>query len=266
MPSDPQVRALIPTGVGINCEAETAHALRLAGAVPETIHVGDLLARPEALAKSQILAFAGGFSFGDHLGAGRALANRLARRLGPALARYLADGGLVIGICNGFQTIVRLGLLPGTTPGATPRVSLAANQASDGYHDGWVSLIADPASPCVFTRGIDRLEAPARHGEGRLLCALETLEEIRVGHLCPLRYADPISGEPTSGFPANPNGSLDAIAGLCDPSGRVFGLMPHPEAFLYPENHPAWRRRASRGPHGDGLALFVNGVDAARGR
>jgi phosphoribosylformylglycinamidine synthase len=263
MPSE--VRALIPTGVGINCEAETAHAFRLAGASPRLLHVNDLIAHPEELARTQLLAFAGGFSFGDHLGAGRALANRLARRIGRELGRYLEDGGLVIGICNGFQTMVRLGLLPATRPGATPVVSLAPNEASDGYYNAWVSLAADPASPCLFTRGLDRFEAPARHGEGRLLCAPSTLEALRRDHLAPLRYVDPESGAPTTRFPANPNGSPDGIAGLCDPSGRVFGLMPHPEAFLYPENHPDWRRRP-RAEHGEGLAIFANGVAAARGR
>jgi phosphoribosylformylglycinamidine synthase subunit PurQ / glutaminase len=252
--------ALVPTGFGINCEAETAHALRLAGAEVEIPHWNDLCARPDRLRDCRILVLAGGFSFGDHLGAGRALANRLTHRLGEPLARFVESGGLLMGICNGFQSLVRLGLLPGGRLGE-PEVSLAANRHGT-FHDGWVTLTMDPASPCVFTRGLERLEVPVRHGEGQLLCSPTTLDRIHGRHLAPVRYADPATGAPTDRFPDNPNGSLCAIAGLCDASGRVFGLMPHPEAFLYRENHPAWRRRPAPAT---GLQVFINAVQAARG-
>ena len=253
------VRALIPTGFGINCEAETAEAFRRSGAEAELVHLNDI-AETRALARAHILALAGGFSFGDHLGSGRVLANRWLRRLGDALGRFVDDGGLVLAICNGFQTLVRLGLVPGGRLGEQT-VSLAPNYPHAAYYDGWVTLLVDPASPCVFTRGLESLQMPARHGEGRLVCPAAALEGIHADHLAPVRYADPAL-QPTAAFPFNPNGSVDAIAGLCDRSGRLFGLMPHPEAFLYPENHPQWRRRAPSEP--DGLAIFRNAVEAAR--
>jgi phosphoribosylformylglycinamidine synthase subunit PurQ / glutaminase len=254
--------AIIPTGFGINCEAETAHALRLAGAEVDLVHLNDLAADTARLARARILALAGGFSFGDHLGSGRVLANRWRRRLGSELSRFVDDGGLVIGLCNGFQTMARLGLVPGGTVGGQI-VALAPNYPRAGYVDRWVTLVVDPASPCVFLRGLTTLEVPVRHGEGRVVCSSAVLEEIRAGHLAPVRYADPATGQPTDAPPHNPNGSIDAIAGLCDRSGRVFGLMPHPEAFLYAENHPRWRRRPSA-EHGEGLQIFRNAVEAAR--
>jgi phosphoribosylformylglycinamidine synthase len=257
-------RALIPTGFGINCEVETAHAFRLAGADAQLLHFNDLAAEPATLARAHILVLAGGFSFGDHLGAGRALANRIRRRLGHELRLFIADGGLVLGICNGFQTLTRLGLVPGGVD-APQTAALGANQRGT-FYDGWVTLAMDAGSPCVFTRGMETLEVPVRHGEGRLLCSSTVRDDIARRHLAPVRYADPDTGVPSHRFPQNPNGSEDAIAGLCDPTGRIFGLMPHPEAFLYFENHPRWRRRQRTSEAGDGLQVFRNAVEfAARG-
>jgi len=252
---------VIPTGFGINCEAETAHAFQLAGAAVEPVHLNDLIEDPALLAGSQILALAGGFSFGDHLGAGKVLANRLRRRLGQALSRFVEDGGLVLGICNGFQTMVRIGLVPHGGLGEQT-VALAPNRHGC-FLDGWVTLAVDPDSPCVFTRGMTTLQVPVRHGEGRVIAAGDQLDRIRACHLAPVRYADAATGQPTERFPDNPNGSVDSIAGLCDGTGRVFGLMPHPEAFLHPQNHPGWRRRDLATREGDGLALFRNAVAAA---
>lgn len=257
MASEHTIKVILPTGFGINCEQETSEAFRAAGAVVDTLHLNDLVAEPKRLATARILALAGGFSFGDHLGAGRALANRLRTRL-PQLLDFVADGGLVLGICNGFQTMVHLGLLP-DGPGRKTEIGLTANHHGE-FYDGWVTLAADSKSPCVFTRGIDRLEVPVRHGEGRLVAEAAMLARLDAEHLVPLRYVDP-EGEPTDAFPANPNGSALAAAGVCDVSGRIFGLMPHPEAFLHAENHPAWRRRAIQP---QGLKIFENAVAAAR--
>jgi len=253
------VQVVIPTGFGINCEAETAEAFRLAGATVDGIHLNDLVARPDRLARAQILALAGGFSFGDHLGAARVLANRLQRRLGPHLSRFVEDGGLVLGICNGFQTMSRLGLVPGGHL-SEQTVALAPNRHGC-FYDGWVTLGVDPDSPCVFTAGMTRLDVPVRHGEGRLVAPDPTLDRIRADHLAPVHYVD-TTGALADTFPDNPNGSVDAIAGLCDSTGRIFGLMPHPEAFLHPHNHPLWRHRSPT-EVGDGLALFENAVAAA---
>ncbi len=256
-----EIRVVIPTGFGINCEAETAQAFTLAGARPRLIHLNDLVTDPSALAHASILALAGGFSFGDHLGAGRALANRLRCRLAAHLETFIGDGGLVIGICNGFQTMVRLGLLPGG--GGKQTATLGPNRRGL-FHDGWVRLAFDRQSPCVFTRGLEAMDLPVRHGEGRLLTLPAGRELIAREHLAACRYANPKTNEPTDVFPHDPNGSEDQIAGLCDPSGRLFGLMPNPEAFLYPENHPDWRR--SGAPSLTGLTLFENAISACRGR
>lgn len=265
-----EVRVLVPTGYGLNCEAETIAAFRLFGARVDSIHVADLLAAPERLREADILAFIGGFSFGDHVASGRVFANRLRFRLGDPLARYVADGGLVIGMCNGFQVLVKLGLLPGPLADrgdaadhlAPQRASVIVNERL-GYFDTWVRLRVDPASPSVWLRGLDTLEAPSRHGEGRLVFADPQLEAelSAAGRVC-LRYVDE-RGEATEAWPANPNGSPRGAAGLCDASGRVLGLMPHPEAFLYRENHPRWLADdAERASFGRGVRLFAGGIRA----
>ncbi len=261
------VRVLVPTGLGLNCEAETAAAFRLVGASPELVPLLDLLdGGGPRLADFHVLAFAGGFAFGDHLGAGFVFANKIRYRLYDQLLELIERGGLAIGICNGFQTMVRLGLLPGFDGDyRTPRATLAPNDRL-GYWDSWVRLAVDPESPCVWTRGIETLELPSRHGEGKFLTAAEDdLDRLERDHQIAMRYVD-AGGEPTQGWPANPNGSPGAVAGVCDPSGRLFGLMPHPDAFLYDFQHPLWsRRRLEAGSRGepDGLAIFRNGVDAA---
>ncbi|NVB40757.1 phosphoribosylformylglycinamidine synthase subunit PurQ [Pseudenhygromyxa sp. WMMC2535] len=270
-----EVEVLIPTGYGLNCEAETRAAFELLGARVRLVHVFDLLADPSALEGAKIIAFIGGFSFGDHVASGRIFANRLRFGLGEALARFVAEGGMAIGMCNGFQAMVKLGLLPGPTADeagdqlAPQRVSVIGNERL-GYRDAWVRMAVDEDSPCVWTEGLGGegavIEAPSRHGEGKLVFADEALRsQLEAEHRIPVRYAD-AEGRPTQDWPANPNGSVGAAAGLCDRSGRVFGLMPHPEAFLYPENHPRWiaRRDAGEDPgYGLGLRIYANGLRAA---
>ena len=262
------VRVLVLTGLGLNCEVETATAFRLVGASPELVHLHDLLdgTNRRRLTDYRILAFAGGFAFGDHLGAGFVLANKIRYRLYDQLLEFIASGGLAIGICNGFQMMARLGLLPGFDGDyRTPRVSLAPNDRL-GYWDCWVRLAVDRDSPCVWTRGLGALELPSRHGEGKLLTADPGVRaRLESGHQVPLRYVDE-GGQPTESWPANPNGSPGGTAGLCDPTGRLFGLMPHPDAYLYPFHHPQFQRQRRRGmlpEEGGGLAIFRNGVDAA---
>jgi len=265
------VRVLVPTGLGLNCEAETAAGFRLAGATPETVPLLDLLdgvldGGGHRLADFDIIAFVGGFAFGDHLGAGFVFANKIRYRLYDQLLEFIDRGGLAVGICNGFQTMVRLGLLPGFDGDyRTPRATLAPNDRL-GYWDCWVRVAADAESPCVWTRGVETLELPSRHGEGKFLTAdaadFERLEQERQ---IVLRYVD-ADDQPTQDWPANPNGSPGAVAGVCDPSGRLFGLMPHPDAFIYPFQHPLWSRRRltdDAGVEGGGLVIFRNGVDAA---
>jgi phosphoribosylformylglycinamidine synthase I len=263
-----EVRVLILTGLGLNCEAETAQAFRLAGAQPEQVHLLDLLdgETTKRMSDYQVLAFIGGFAFGDHLGAGFVFANKIRYKLYDQLLEFIEAGGLALGICNGFQTMVRLGLLPGLDGDyRTPRAALAPNNRL-GYRDAWVRLAFEQESACVWTRGLTQLELPARHGEGKFLTESEDLLRRleRAGQVV-TRYVDG-NGAATETWPDNPNGSPGGVAGVCDPTGRLFGLMPHPDAFLYPFHHPRWERRQANGDlpgEGDGLKIFRNGVDAA---
>lgn len=264
-------RALIITGFGLNCEVETEAALRLAGAHVSRIHLGDLIEAPRQLLDYEMLAVIGGFSFGDHLGAGRALAIRLKYRLAEQIAEFVAREGLVVGICNGFQVLVKLGLLPGFEPfhpGAEQQVTLTHND-SGVFRDAWVRLRVEAGTRCVFAQGLEAMELPIRHGEGKFLTAdPEVLRRLEAGGQVVYRYAD-AAGQPTEQFPENPNGSPGGIAGICDATGRIFGTMPHPEAFIYPEQHPDAQRLHALGmpPRApQGLSLFRNAVAHLAGR
>ena len=252
---------------GINCNHETALAFELAGAVAEEVHVNDLIADPKRLRDYQILAFPGGFSFGDDISSGQVLARKLKYRLAEPLAEFVASGKLVLGICNGFQVLVKLGLLPAATPSRTndaptdttwiQEAALTHNE-SGHFEDRWVNLKVNPDSRCVFTQGLpDVIYLPVRHGEGRFLPQNpELLDRLREEGQVAVRYSD---DKGNSGpYPLNPNGSIDHIAGICDPTGRVFGLMPHPEVFVRPSQHPRWTRGA--GDEIDGMAIFKNAV------
>ena len=264
---DKAINVLVLTGYGLNCEKETAAGFDSCGAMSTLQHLNDFLEHPEQLHSFHILVFVGGFSFGDHLGAGTVLANRLKYKLGNELLQFINDGKLVIGICNGFQTLVRLGLVPGFNHSYfSQEVALGPNDHGV-FRDDWVTLVCNPASPCVYTKNIDLITLPIRHGEGKFITAnQETLDAIEKQNLVAMRYVDPETGKPTTRFPANPNGSLNSIAGVCDPSGRIFGLMPHPEAYLSPFNHPHWTRQKLAGTlpsTGLGKLIFQNAVDFA---
>jgi phosphoribosylformylglycinamidine synthase len=265
-----QVKVLVLTGFGLNCDIETAHAFELAGAAPKRVHINSLVDREVRLEDFQILVFIGGFSWGDDHGAGVIQAVRLRTRLGEDLQRFVGKGNLVLGICNGFQTLVNLGLLPGFAGDAESRsVALIANRCGN-FRDQWVRLRVEAQSPCVFTRGIESAELPVRHGEGQFYAEPGTLRRLDAGRQIVLRYALP-DGAPAAGaFPHNPNGSVADVAGICDASGRVFGLMPHPEAFNDWTNHPDWVRlreaaKRSAQPFGQGLPVGIrilkNGVE-----
>ncbi len=258
-------KALVITGLGLNCEVETAVAFEACGAEADQIHLTDLQQDLNRLHEYHALAFIGGFSFGDHLGAGTVFASRVKHHLGAELRQFIADGKLVIGICNGFQTLARMGLVPALDQEYFAVQSALAQNDQGVFRDDWVMLKGNPESPCVFTRGVDLLPLPIRHGEGKFVTLnQEVLDRIEANNQVAVRYADPISGEPTDEFPHNPNGSTNAIAGICDPTGRVFGLMPHPEAYMSPYNHPHWTRQklnAVLPEKGLGLKIFQNAVD-----
>ncbi|MBF9219732.1 phosphoribosylformylglycinamidine synthase subunit PurQ [Hymenobacter ruricola] len=263
------VRALILTGFGINCEEEFAAAYRLAGAEATIVHLNQVLHGQVSIHNFDVLNFPGGFSFGDDLGSGVVLANKLRYRQTSAdgrtllddIKQFIADGKFVLGICNGFQVLVKLGLLPNLGGDVTPEVTLTHN-ASGRYEDRWVTLRVNPAARTPFLKGIDKLEVPVRHGEGRLVVPDDaTRAAIEAAGLNCLSYID-ANGDGTSEYPLNPNGADLNCAGLTDPTGQVFGLMPHPEAFLAAYNHPDWARRRRLNPEaseeGEGLQIFKN--------
>lgn len=257
------VNALVLTGFGINCDRETRNALARAGAAADLVHLNDIVADTGILHRYQILAVPGGFSFGDDVASGRVLANRLRYKLGAPLKEFVAAGKLVIGICNGFQVLVKMGILPLFEGEFTQETTLTWNDSSR-FEDRWVHLQTDAATKCVWLRGIEHLELPVRHGEGKFIPRNEdVLERLRANGQVALRYAL-CDGTPAGGkFPENPNGAVDDIAGICDPSGRVFGLMPHPEAFVDRTNHPQWTRR-DLPQEGAGLQVFRNATAYAR--
>ncbi len=265
------VRVCVLAGYGLNCEEETAYAFSLLGACVRTVHVADLVQAPSTvLNETELLVFTGGFSFGDHVASGRVLANRLRFRCGDALTGYVDRGGLVLGICNGFQTLVKLGLLPAV--GRKNGEALAEQQATllgnrrPGYRNAWIRLGFDAQSPCVFTRTIPGavLELPSRHGEGRLMLANDVAHAVAESHLVPVRYVDD-AGAATEAWPENPSGSPGGVAGLCDQTGRVFGLMPHPEGFSVRTQHPNWQMAPLAQTFGEGLGLLACGVRAVLG-
>lgn len=236
------VRVLVLTGFGLNCDVETAYAFQLAGALARRVHMNALISREVSLNDYHILVFDGGFSWGDDHGAGVLAAVRLKYNIGEALRRFIDDGKLVLGICNGFQVLVNLGFLPGFDGNYEKRlVALTCNDCGN-FRDDWVNLLANPESPCIFTRGIGQLDLPVRHGEGKFYASPETIQRLVNEKQVVLQYATPDGAVAQGKFPYNPNGSVLDIAGICDPTGRVFGLMPHPEAYNHWTNHPDWTR------------------------
>ena len=256
----PQPRVLVLRAPGTNCDEETAHAWERAGALAETRHISTILDDPGALDAYQVLTLPGGFSYGDDLGAGRILASRLGSVLGDTLRRFRDRDGLVLGICNGFQVLVKAGLLPGL-PEAMGPSTLTFND-SGHFESRWVRLIPTSGlSP--FLVDDEPIELPVAHGEGKFVMAQpDALALLETSGQVVLRYADG-DDQPSTTYPANPNGSVGALAGLCDPSGRIFGLMPHPERYIDSIHHPQWtRRRLGFDRPGDGLRIFHNAVSA----
>ncbi len=257
-------KVLIITGYGVNCEAESEHAWKLAGAEPKRVHLNDLLDDPGQLDDFAAMMFIGGFSYGDHMTSGHVFALRVKHHMQAQLQKFIDDGKLIVGICNGFQVMTKMGLLPGLDGDYfEPKVSLMQNDCGT-FQNFWCDIRFEAGSPCVFTKGLGTLPLPIRHGEGKIFTLdSELVERMEAQGCVAARYVDE-DNRPTQEFPANPNGSLNAIAGLCDPTGRIFGMMPHPEAYLFPENHPNWDRQKLDGKlpeQGLGLELFRNAVE-----
>jgi phosphoribosylformylglycinamidine synthase subunit PurQ / glutaminase len=269
-----RVNALVLTGYGLNCDIETAHACELAGARADRVHLNDVISGAANLADYQLLVFIGGFSWGDDHGAGVVQAVRMKKNAGDRIVEFVENGNLVLGICNGFQTIVNMGLLPGFDNDYQARVAALAHNDCGNFRDDWVHLSIDPESPCVFTRSMTHIELPVRHGEGKVVASENVISRLKKNRQIVCRYSMP-DGTPANGhFPENPNGSMDDIAGICDPTGRIFGLMPHPEAFNHPTNHPNWTRSKALSRKTDikqptpptlGLQIFKNAVEYISG-
>lgn len=259
-----KVRVLIPTGNGSNCEDETAYIYRdVLRASVSLVHMNDILRRPSILRSHHVLDLVGGFADGDHINSGKIQANRLRFGLGDELQEFISDGKLIIGVCNGFQTLVKAGILPGFDGDyTTQRVTLMLND-SGRFWDSWVQLRINTESNCVWTKGMEGIYLPIRHGEGKLRAEKDILGRLSASGQIVVQYIDPSTGTPTMQYPHNPNGSELAIAGICDPTGRVFGMMPHREAFWSPLNHPIWTRLKIEGKmpkEGAGIQVSRNAI------
>lgn len=268
-------RVCVLRAPGTNCDVETAFAFEMCGAAPEPVHLFRLCEKPAMLDDFQVLCIPGGFSYGDDVGAGVVFGDRLRGRLGDALARFLESDKLVLGICNGFQVLIKSGILPGGEPDwraadAERETTLTWN-TNGKYTALWVTIdVHAPGN--VFLSGIERLELPIAHAEGRLAVRDPgVLRRLEANGQIALRYADPEQpvqphSDPSGrllSYPLNPNGSVGNIAGLGGPGGRVLGLMPHPERFIFPTQHPRWTRRDA--PHEpQGRRIFQNAVDYFR--
>jgi phosphoribosylformylglycinamidine synthase len=284
------INVLVLRAAGVNCDQETCHAFGLAGARAETVHVNRLIENPALLDHYQVLALPGGFSYGDDVAAGKILANQLIHHFRAHVGRFVEAGKLVLGICNGFQVLVKAGLLPGianskyqiahkesrvglcpprpdeqasavgrcpTRSNSLPSTTITYND-SGKFEDRWVHL--EPGTDkCVFLTPGRRLYLPVAHGEGKVSFARpEYLRLVQEQGQVVFRYVD-AAGAPGD-YPVNPNGSADHIAGLCDPTGRVLGLMPHPERHVHRTHHPHWTRLAADRDEPDGLSIFRNAV------
>ena len=258
-------RVLILRAPGTNCDEETAYAFDLAGGVSERVHVNRLIDNPTLGERYQILCIPGGFSYGDDIAAGRILASRLSRHLADLVERFSSEDRLVLGICNGFQVLMRLGIL--TRGLATEHPATLTWNDHGRFEDRWVHLRTDRVSktptPCVFLRDIEQMYLPMAHAEGKFMTdSTETLQQLADAGRLALRYTTDggeIADHPLP-FPDNPNGAAANVAGICDASGRLFGLMPHPERHIDPTHHPYWTRRQTQPKYGDGMKVFQNAV------
>ncbi len=247
-----KVRTLILRAPGTNCDVETAFAFEEAGAVVSLVHINELVRGGEKLVDYQIMVIPGGFTHGDDIAAGKVLANELRLMLEEDIKGFIQDGRLILGICNGFQVLVKAGILPEPQDNR-PSLTLTTND-SGRFECRWVYLNVNRESPCVFTKGINQMQLPVAHGEGKLVAPLETLPNLTIA----LYYTDE-KGNNEAGYPYNPNGSAENIAGICDSSGRIFALMPHPERYIHTTQHPLWTNQKDRKP-GDGFSIFLNAV------
>jgi phosphoribosylformylglycinamidine synthase len=265
------VKVIVIRTAGTNCDRETAFAFHLAGAETELVHINQLVRGDKNMNDYHILAIPGGFTYGDDIASGKILANELKYKLEQDLERFIRDGKLIIGICNGFQVLVKAGLLPNLSGDFQEIEATLTLNDSAKFEDRWVYLKKGsrgqgPGSrkdKCVWTKGINGvMKLPVAHGEGKFIPRTDkVLRQLKKSGLIVFEYVD--ENGRRKGYPHNPNGSVEAIAGICDPTGRIFGLMPHPERHVARIQHPSWTRSNKDGS-GDGLAIFQSGVSFAK--
>ena len=252
-----EVQAIVLRAAGINCDMETEYALELAGAAAQRVHINRIIENKKLLEQFQIIVFPGGFSYGDDVAAGKILANQTIHHLSEPLQKFIDDGKLVLGICNGFQVLVKMGILPGDNSAKNQETVTITYNDSGKFEDRWVYL-APQTEKCIFIERARQIYLPIAHGEGKVVTKdTATLENLKSkGHIA-FKYVDENGKE--NDYPVNPNGSVDSIAGLTDSTGRVLGLMPHPERHVRPTQHPHWSRLKNK-RDADGMTIFTNAV------
>ena len=250
-------KVLILRAPGTNCDQETGFAFEQAGGTVIYVHINQLIETPSLVTNSQILCLPGGFSYGDDIAAGRILASQMQSRLSDVISEFREAGKLILGICNGFQILIKSGFLLPTDQQGLP-ATLTWND-SGRFVDCWVNLKVDDGK-CVFLRDIEQMYLPVAHAEGKFVPRSESiLAALQANHQLALKYCRPSGLNGQVPYPQNPNGSTAHVAGVCDSTGRVFGLMPHPERHIDPTHHPRWTREGLA-EKGDGLAIFENAV------
>ncbi len=261
-----KVKVIVLRTAGTNCDQETASAFEYSGAACELVHVNQLLSKERSLDKYQILAVPGGFTYGDDIAAGRILANELKYKLWDEVRSFIKKGKLIIGICNGFQILVKAGILPGSE-NFKQQATLMLNDSCK-FEDRWVYLKTQDSKPktnkCIWAQGLSEvIYLPVAHAEGKFVVRdSKVLSSIKKNNQIVFSYCD--SKGRKADYPGNPNGSLEDIAGICDKTGRVLGLMPHPERHFLFEHHPHWTRLSKKSKLGDGAKIFKNGVNYAK--
>ena len=253
-------KALIIRTAGTNCDVESAYAASMAGFKADRIHVNRIASGEVSLHDYQFLFIPGGFSYGDDVAAGKVMALELLQRLGDNLPRFEEDGKLVLGVCNGFQVLIKTGMLPFRTASTSDLRATLTDNDSGKFEDRWVHMAVEPETVCVFTRNMKpAVEMPVAHGEGKFVVKSPgDMSELEADGQIVLRYTTPDGGEPS--YPHDPNGSMGHIAGVCNKRGTIFGLMPHPERFLHRTNHPRWTRE-DLPEEGDGAAVFSSAYE-----
>jgi len=256
------------SGYGINCETESKNAFELAGAKAEIVHINDLISKKKNMSDYDILMFPGGFSYGDDTGSGQAFADKIKNNLWDDLKQFIEDKKLILGVCNGFQIMTHLGLFD-TEGNYGNRISALESNNSNRYECRWVHIKHNNTN-CVFTKDIDITHLPVAHGEGRFFCNSETLNKLKENNQIVFTYCDENKNPADQKYPLNPNGSMQDIAGICDNTGRIMGMMPHPERAVYSISEPEFHLKKEAAKRTDNkmpefiesnLKIFKNAVD-----